>query len=259
MLGLLFAILGYATMPRHCAATPPSDTLYPELSRFLQSSSEQLDQIDAARRAELDRLASMLAELSRDSPALQAVFICTHNSRRSHLAQLWSAAAAQWLGLDSFRSFSGGTEVTAFNHRCFPPLETAGFRISPLPTTGDDPASPARPSSPSNPQASNPQASNPQWLVSTSPDRPPQRCFSKRYDHPANPQQDFVAVMVCDDADENCPLVPGAKHRLRLTYIDPKRSDDTPQQDATYSERSAQIAREMLYLMQQLKLRIDSP
>ncbi len=241
-------MLGYATMPRPCTANPPSDRLFPELSRFLQTSSEQIDQIDPPRRAELDQLAGILAELARESEPIQAVFICTHNSRRSHLAQLWSAAAAQWLGLENFHSFSGGTEITAFNQRCFPALQSAGFRIAPVPPSTDDPAFQALPSSPNNPP----------WLLSTSPHLPLQVCFSKRYDHPPNPQQDFVAVMVCDDADVNCPLVPGAKHRLRLTYVDPKRSDDTPEQDAVYAERSAQIAREMLYLMQQLQMRIST-
>ena len=234
-------ILGSVVTLGHGSARPPAALLHPVLEQFLQSSARQLDQIDPPRRAQLEQLAALLATEAEESQQTHVVFICTHNSRRSHLAQLWSAAAAQWVGLENFHTYSGGTETTAFNRRCFPALEAAGFRILPAPSAASDDEVLSAPSA----------LPNPKWLVSTSPDLAPQICFSKRYDDPINPYQDFVAVMVCDDADVACPLVPGAKHRARLTYIDPKRSDDTPQQAETYAERSAQIAREMLYLVQQ--------
>lgn len=139
-------------MPQHSSAAPPADRLHPELSRFLKRSSEQLEQITPSRRAELDQLASTLAEVGRGEEPIRAVFICTHNSRRSHLAQLWSAAAAQWLGLETFHSFSGGTEVTAFNDRCFPSLERAGFRITHAAASVEDSSGGAQPHSSTNPQ-----------------------------------------------------------------------------------------------------------
>jgi len=242
----LCLILGSVSTLGHGSARRPAP-LHPALEQFLQSAAEQLDRIDPPRRAQLEQLATLLATEATESQRIHVVFICTHNSRRSHLAHVWSMAAAQWLGLENFHSYSGGTETTAFNQRCFPALEAAGFRILPAPeAASDDSLLPAPRTLP-----------NPQWRVSTSPDLAPQICFSKRYDDPINPSHDFVAVMVCDDADVACPLVPGAKHRVRLTYVDPKRSDDTPQQAETYAERSAQIAREMLYLVQRTVQWID--
>ena len=60
--------------------------------------------------------------------------------------------------------------------------------------------------------------------------------------------------MCCDDADAKCPIVPGATRRIPLHYQDPKVADDTPQQDVTYDRRSLQIAAEMYYLLQQVRV-----
>ena len=59
--------------------------------------------------------------------------------------------------------------------------------------------------------------------------------------------------MTCSSADEACPIIPGADFRLTLTYRDPKESDGTPEESATYDERCAQIAREMFHLFYILK------
>ena len=53
--------------------------------------------------------------------------------------------------------------------------------------------------------------------------------------------------MVCSDADEACPFVPGAELRLSMPYDDPKAFDGTPMEEAKYDERSRQIAREMFF------------
>ena len=40
-------------------------------------------------------------------------FICTHNSRRSHLSQVWAQALAHHVGINTINCYSGGTEATA--------------------------------------------------------------------------------------------------------------------------------------------------
>lgn len=77
--------------------------------------------------------------------------------------------------------------------------------------------------------------------------------FSKRFSDPPNPQVDFCAVMVCSQADEACPHVPGAEKRFSIPYEDPKAYDGTPHESEKYNERSHQIAREMLYLFTRVK------
>lgn len=163
---------------------------------------------------------------------MRLTFICTQNSRRSHLAQLWAAIAADEYAVENVTTFSGGTEATAFNPRAVAALRRVGVVI-PEPET----------------------SSNPRYEVrfSESSPRTPETCFSKVYDEAPNPQDGFCAVMTCTQADEACPYVPGADKRLALPYVDPKAADDTPQEAATYDERCEQIAREMLYVFSEVK------
>ena len=77
--------------------------------------------------------------------------------------------------------------------------------------------------------------------------------WSKKYDHPSNPTENYAAIMVCTDADQNCPYIPGAT-RLAIPFDDPKTFDGTPSESSKYDERCLQIATEMLYVMNQVKI-----
>jgi protein-tyrosine-phosphatase len=207
------------------------ETLHPELAAYVAERQTEFGQIPESRQAELKELTALFDEQLNANSSLSATFICTHNSRRSHMAQLWAQAAAVVYGFaDKVKTYSGGTEATAFNPRAVAAMQRAGFAI----------------------RAKDAEAKNPNYEVSLGGNIETQTCFSKKFSHTANPQQDFVAVMVCSDADEACPFVPGAAARLALPYVDPKVSDNTPEEAATYDERSAQIAREMLFVFAQL-------
>ena len=161
-----------------------------------------------------------------ESEQANLIFICTHNSRRSHFGQVWAHFAASTNGLaDKITTFSGGTEATAFHPNAIAALSRAGFKIE------------------------TEEGKNPVSHLIFSDDKPATTCFSKVYDDPSNPQSDFIAVMTCSDADENCPYIPGATQRFTVTYEDPKISDGTPLESATYDERSLQIGTEMWYVM----------
>lgn len=77
--------------------------------------------------------------------------------------------------------------------------------------------------------------------------------FSKKYNHPFNPDSDFAAIMTCSQADGDCPYIPGAEKRIPVTFEDPKISDNTPQQTEVYYNRSLQIGAEMFYVFSQIK------
>lgn len=197
------------------------------------------ESIDAERRAELDRFAAELVLLGdrQDAAELPITFICTHNSRRSHLSQIWAQAAAHRFGLERVRTYSGGTEATAFNPRAVAAVERAGFHVERTADGGED---------------------NPRYLVRVAPDTEPMRCWSKQFSDPLNPQADFVAVMTCTSADAACPHVPGASLRVALPYVDPKEADGTEREAAVYDERCAQIGREMLYLFERVAAQRDA-
>jgi arsenate reductase len=78
------------------------------------------------------------------------------------------------------------------------------------------------------------------------------KVFSKKYDDSFNNNPGFAAIMTCSHADENCPLVLGAKARIAITYDDPKEFDGTPLESARYAERVQQIGREMLFAFSQV-------
>lgn len=177
-------------------------------------------------------LRAFVDENARDGKTTRMIFICTHNSRRSHMAQLWAAAAAYYYGVRGIYVFSGGTEATAFNERAVSAMRKLGFDINQI-SQGD----------------------NPEYEVRFSHNTPVLKVFSKKYDDPLNPARDFAAVMTCSQADAHCPVVAGAVKRIAITYDDPKDFDGTSQEDAAYRDRALQIGREMLFAFS----RFDSP
>ncbi len=201
--------------------TPLNDNL----NKYVAAREVEFDRIPADRKQLLAELAAYVQAQRTAQQPVRLTFICTHNSRRSHLSQIWASTAAAHYGIGDLETFSGGTEATAFNPRAVAAMRRAGFIIS-------DPAP----------------AENPRYQVVFAPELDPLECFSKRYNESPNPQSQYCAVMTCSDADEKCPLIQGATQRIALTYDDPKAFDGTPAEAAKYDERCAQIAREMLYV-----------
>jgi arsenate reductase len=196
--------------------------LFPRLSRYLDDRNTEAGEIQEERRRILAEVAAWIRSRLEDGGPTRLNFICTHNSRRSHMAQLWAQASAAYHGVVGIETYSGGTEATAFNPRAVAALQRAGFEID-----------------------GEPDPTNPLYLVRYSPREPALRAFSKVYDQAPNPAADFGAFMTCSDADENCPVVFGASARFSITYQDPKEADDTPREAEVYDERCRQVAREI--------------
>ncbi len=218
-----------ASLMLNPSGTAPMDrTLHPGLQRYVEERVlPAVANIPDDRKESLDLIAAFIKERKAAGASADLTFICTHNSRRSHLSQLWAATAAWHFGHDNVRTYSGGTEATAFNPRAVAAVERAGFQIM------------------------KPEGKNPVYEVSFAPEHAAERCWSKKYDDPANPRKDFCAVMTCSEADKNCPIVFGALDRISLPYNDPKAADGTPEEAPHYDERCLQIAAELFYVMQQ--------
>jgi|GEM_PF-89381 len=180
--------------------------------------------IPSSRRKELEEVSNYINGKIAEGETVNLIFICTHNSRRSQFGQIWAATAAAFYGVRNVNTFSGGTEETNFSKKAVDAIKRAGFKVDG--TVG----------------------TNPRYSVRFSDETGALDCFSKTFDHSANPQKGFAAIMTCSDADENCPIILGAEYRTTLTYEDPRISDLTESETATYDERCAQIATEMLYL-----------
>ena len=156
-------------------------------------------------------------------------FICTHNSRRSHLSQIWAQTMASYFGVKNVSCYSGGTETTALFPKVAETLQESGFQIQRIS-----------------------HAENPIYSIKFGENARPIIGFSKKLDDDFNPKSKFAAVMTCDSANEACPLVVGAETRIPITFEDPKAFDNTPQQTVKYQERSLQIAAELYHVFSQL-------
>ena len=198
--------------------------MFPPLTVTVQNLQQQFGQIDDDRKRLLSELSGFIQQRVSHG-VVNLNFICTHNSRRSHIAQLWAQVAAYYYGVSRVACFSGGTEATAFNPRAVKAMQEAGFEIT-----------------------KKTQSENPEYEIRYSTEAPALKVFSKKYDHPFNPKKDFAAVMTCSHADENCPVISGALKRISITYDDPKDFDNKPQEETKYRERVYQIGREMLYV-----------
>ncbi len=201
-----------------------STTLWPDVETYLDARRSEINAIPDERKRALKKLALYIGSRARAGQPARITFICTHNSRRSHMAQIWAEAASTAAGVD-VETFSGGTEATAFNPRAVAALRRAGARIE-----------------------AEPAGKNPVYEVRLGPTAKPIRAWSKVYTDPPNPKEDFVAVMTCTQADKNCPTVSGASMRIAIPYEDPKAFDGTERESDAYDDRARQIAREMLYV-----------
>ena len=198
--------------------------MFDKLEKTTAELSGEEHLIPEDRKALLEELSIYIKGKLDSNQQVNLVFICTHNSRRSHMAQVWIMAAAQYYKVPHIFAYSGGTQVTSFNRNAVNALRKAGFKIE-LAQEG----------------------ANPRYKVKYGRKCQPLICFSKKYDHKKNPQEGFVAIMTCSTADETCPVISGAYYRTTITYEDPKRFDNSSRADEVYLERSRQIGRKMLY------------
>jgi arsenate reductase (thioredoxin) len=200
------------------------------LASTIKLLSNDFDSISAERKALLRQITEFVQEKNGKNLKCEMIFICTHNSRRSHISQIWAQTAAAWYNVPNVVCYSGGTEATAFNPRAVKAIEEVGFEVQR--NDNDD---------------------NPVYEVAFSEDFPAVIAFSKKYDGEANPQKNFAAVMTCTHADENCPVVIGMEKRISLPYDDPKEFDGTPLEKEKYAERVREIGTEILWAFSQVK------
>ncbi|MDE3124411.1 MAG: protein-tyrosine-phosphatase [Bacteroidota bacterium] len=198
--------------------------MYLSIQNYCYSLVKQFDKIEPERKKILSSISNFILQQKAQNKQVQLVYICTHNSRRSHFGQVWASVAAAYYGISDIFTFSGGTEATAFNINAIRALEKVGFIIH-----------------------SDGQLNNPIYKVCYG-ENECMVCFSKVYNDSANPKDNFLAIMTCGEAEANCPYIPGAIGRVATTYEDPKLYDGSPEQDKAYDDRCRQIALETLYV-----------
>ncbi len=189
------------------------------------------ERISEERKIILQPLIEFISSKISKNEKVRLNFICTHNSRRSHLSQIWAQTMAYYYQIENVFCYSGGTEATAMFPKVAETLANQGFEILKLSET-----------------------ENPVYAVKFAENEHAVICFSKKYNDDFNPKSAFAAILTCDSADENCPIVYGAEARIPIKYEDPKKSDGTPEMNETYFNRSLEIATEMKFVFENIKI-----
>lgn len=203
--------------------------MYEKIRKYTDELIHEFDLIPKDRKETLKKISKYISSKMSEKNQINLIYICTHNSRRSHFGQIWAHVAADYFNIPHVNTFSGGTEATTFNANALNSLKRLGFKIKQINKT-----------------------ENPTFHVFHGDNQNPSVCFSKVYDHKQNPQKEFAAIMTCDDAEENCPFIPGVELRIATTYKDPKAFDNTKLQDSAYDERCKQIALETFYIFSKI-------
>jgi len=208
--------------------TTAQSTLFSEIENVIKNLN--IESLSAERKETLQPLIDFIQSKVLNQQEIRLNLICTHNSRRSHLSQVWAQTASAYFNIKNVFCYSGGTEATAMFPMVAKTLAKQGFQIKNIAD-----------------------GSNPVYAIKYAENEHPIIGFSKTYDNDFNPQSEFVAIMTCSQADGGCPFIAGAEKRIPITFEDPKAFDNTPQQAEKYEERSLQIATEMFYVFSQIK------
>jgi arsenate reductase len=202
--------------------------LFPEIENVINTLN--FESISDERKIILQPLVDFIQRKANIGQEIRLNLICTHNSRRSHLSQVWAQTAAAHYNVKNVFCYSGGTEVTALFPVAAKTLAKQGFQIKTIA-----------------------EGSNPVYAIKYAENEHPVIGFSKTFDDDFNPQSEFAAILTCSSADKGCPFIAGAEKRIPVTFEDPKAFDNSPQQAEKYEERSIQIATEMFYVFSQIK------
>lgn len=205
----------------------PESTLFPKIETTIKELNLQC--ISANRKIILQPLIDFIQLKVSKGQEIRLNFICTHNSRRSHLSQVWAQTMAAYFNIQPVSCYSGGTESTALFPTIAETLMSSGFQVRTISETN-----------------------NPIYSIKYADNAHPIIGFSKKFDDDFNPKSEFAAIMTCSQADGGCPFIAGAEKRIPITYDDPKAFDNTPQQAVKYKERSLQIATELFYVFSQI-------
>lgn len=205
--------------------TKPS--LFSEIENLIKELDPQT--ISEERKAVLQPIIDFIQSKVSANQEIRINFICTHNSRRSHLSQVWAQTMANYFSIKNVYCYSGGTEATALFPMVAETLKNSGFQINAISKN-----------------------ENPVYSIKYADNEHPIIGFSKKLDDEFNPKSEFAAIMTCSQADGGCPFIIGAEKRIPITYEDPKVFDNSPQQEEKYNERSLQIATEMFYVFSQI-------
>ena len=133
----------------------------------------------------------------RGNRCKKVLFLCTHNSARSQMAE----GLLRDLAGDRFEVHSAGTEATSVKPEAVAVMAEIGVDVS--------------------------------------------GAESKTLERYLGEEFEYL-VTVCDDANENCPVFPGAMNRLHWSFPDPSKASGSPEEQLQVYRRVRDDIREKL-------------
>ncbi len=197
------------------------------IKNFFEKATKKI-LIPENRNQYLLKIAETIAKEYAKNEVINLQFICSHNSRRSQFAQVWSFFAAHYFELN-INAFSGGNEISCFNRTTIKTLQKAGFYF----------------------QLSDFSHQNPKYEITFDGAKKQLIGFSKLVDDASNPKK-CIAITTCSEVDKNCPYFPNATYLFYLPFEDPKRADGTLRQEEIYMEINKQIAGEIFVIFNEV-------
>ena len=195
--------------------------MHSALAQYIEARTTEFGLVETDRRLRLDAIASYVRSKVRQQRAASLLFLGRHNSRRSHLAQVWAQTVAAWCEVGVVISYSAGVQPTRLAPAAVDALRRAGFVVD----LGQDPST---------------------AKVSFRADAPPMICYAKDYEALQVPQRNWCAVSVDAGVAAGFPALDEAEERVVLPLEDP---DD----DAL----CARVARDLLYAFTQVPVRSE--
>ena len=196
--------------------------VHENIKEFILKLNE--NSISKKRLKILDKIINELNKNTLKNNYPKIIFICTHNSRRSQLAEIWSHTFS-FIFKKKNKIFSAGTSKEEFNIRAINVLEKIGFKIK---------------------------EEGKKYIFNFSENCNSIHMYSKDISE-LNLKNHFITIMTCADSDKNCPAIPNALARILLSYKDPKSFDNSKQETNKYIATSKKIALELFYLFKNLK------
>src|SRR3970040_269041 len=107
--------------------TSTKTILFPEIDNVITTLN--FESISEERKIVLQPLVDFIQGKANNQQEIRLNLICTHNSRRSHLSQVWAQTAAAHYNVKNVFCYSGGTEATALFPMAAKTLAKQGFTI----------------------------------------------------------------------------------------------------------------------------------
>ena len=200
------------------------------LKEYIKTILKNIDMgLEKNRKNKLVKLAQVIKRNHEQKNTVKIIFICTHNSRRSQFSQVWAYISALYFKLDFLEFYSGGTEMDSVNLNVINALSNSGLKIEKT------------------------HKGRAIYLLKSFKKDKGINLYSKVYNSKLNPSEHFIAIMTCSDADQMCPVIKGAYKKISLPYSDPRVADNTILEKEVYNQTCSIIAKEMFYLMKQVK------